>query len=127
MSGTSTGTAAVTVATPAPSTFSVEAWFKTTTTSGGSIVGFGNSSVGTSTVYDRHVYLTTTGKVVFGVYPAVPTVSTTAAYNDGSGTTSSAASGRRGGALPRRGAGGPQHDITSAQSYRGSGGSAATT
>lgn len=40
-----------------PTTFSIEAWFKTTT-GGGRLVGFGNASTGTSTRYDRHVYLT---------------------------------------------------------------------
>ncbi len=51
----------------APATFSLEAWFSTTT-GGGKIIGFGNSRDGKSGNYDRHVYLTDVGNVVFGVY-----------------------------------------------------------
>jgi hypothetical protein len=66
-----------------PKTFSVEAWFKTTTTSGGKIIGFGNSSTGNSTSYDRHVYMTNDGRIVFGVYPGtVRTVTSGPGLND---------------------------------------------
>ena len=76
------------VSTPtafAPSnTFSLELWFKTTTTVGGMLVGFGNSATGLSTEYDRHIYMTNTGNLVFGVYPnAVVTIQSPNAYNDG--------------------------------------------
>jgi PKD repeat protein len=65
--------------------FSVEAWFKTTSTSGGEIVGFANSStLSDSTVYDRQVYLGADGKIRFGVNPnSVRVVTTPGAYNDG--------------------------------------------
>jgi PKD repeat protein len=67
-----------------PQTFSVEAWIRTTTTSGGKIVGFGDSASGSSGGYDRHLYMTNSGTVTFGVYPGgVSTVSSTASYNDG--------------------------------------------
>ena len=64
---------------------SVEAWFKTTTTRGGKIVGYGNSNTtANSGTYDRHIYMTNAGTLYWGVYPnSVQTVSTTAAYNDG--------------------------------------------
>jgi hypothetical protein len=52
-----------------PNTLTIEAWIKTTTTSGGKIVGFGNSSTTTdSTSYDRHIWMDNTGTVHFGVY-----------------------------------------------------------
>jgi PKD repeat protein len=53
---------------PGPDQFAVEAWFRTTTTSGGKIVGFGNSATGASNNYDRHVYMANDGRVYFGVY-----------------------------------------------------------
>ena len=49
---------------PPRSRFAEEAWFKTTTTSGGKIIGFGNSSTGDSSSYDRHVYMTNAGSLV---------------------------------------------------------------
>ncbi len=67
-----------------PTVYSQEAWFKTTTTSGGKIMGFGNRQTGTSTSYDRHVYMQDDGKLVFGAYTGVTnTITTDAAYNDG--------------------------------------------
>src|SRR5699024_4278160 len=66
-------------------TFSVEAWFRTTSSSGGKIVGFGNSRTGESSSYDRHIYLDSDGQITFGVYPgAARTVSSDSGYNDGS-------------------------------------------
>ncbi|UOX99769.1 PKD domain-containing protein [Blastococcus sp. PRF04-17] len=65
--GTSASAAAAQRLVQAPSEFSVEAWFRTTSTGGGKIVGFGNSNTGTSSVYDRHVYMDTSGRVLFGV------------------------------------------------------------
>lgn len=68
----------------APGSFAVEAWINTTTTSGGKIIGFGNSKTGDSGGYDRHVYMDNSGKIWFGVYPnAVRTLNSTASYNDG--------------------------------------------
>ena len=51
----------------APQTFSVEAWFKTSSTSGGQVVGFGDVPTGSSYRHDRQVYLTSTGKLVYYV------------------------------------------------------------
>ncbi len=82
--GTSTGTSANTTALQGPDSFSIEAWFKTTTTRGGKIVGFGSSATGTSSSYDRHIYMANNGKLYFGVYNnATSTINTSAAYNDG--------------------------------------------
>lgn len=63
---------------------STELWFKTTTTTGGKLIGFGNASSGASTVYDRHVYMRNDGRVVYGTYPGiVRTVTSANSYRDG--------------------------------------------
>jgi len=70
----------------APDVFTVQTWFKTTTKSGGRIIGFGSARTGASTSFDRHVYMTNAGKLVFGVQTssARNTVISADAYNDGS-------------------------------------------
>ena len=69
----------------APDAFSTEAWFKTTSTSGGKIIGFGSvQSGGESSTYDRHVYMTNSGKLAFGVFlNGVRTVESAKSFNDG--------------------------------------------
>ncbi|MDI5964409.1 LamG domain-containing protein [Streptantibioticus silvisoli] len=80
----STGFVATAAAQPTPSQYSVETWFKTTTRSGGLLVGFGNSPTAASSSYDKHVYMTNSGQLVFGVYSGgTQTVTSPAAYNDG--------------------------------------------
>ncbi len=65
-------------------TMSVEAWFRTTSTSGGKIVGMGTGASGSSGSYDRHVWMADDGTVSFGVYPQTPKVVTSpGTYNDG--------------------------------------------
>ncbi|WP_328718820.1 LamG domain-containing protein [Streptomyces sp. NBC_00247] len=67
-----------------PGAFSVETWFKTTTTKGGKLIGFGNLTMQNSTNYDKHVYMTNDGKLVFGVHDgSTRTITTPAAYNNG--------------------------------------------
>jgi PKD repeat protein len=73
-----------------PNTFSLEAWFKTTSTAGGEIAGFGSAPTGLSQTNDRVVYLNSTGNLVFGVTPTISsgtapkrTVVTPASYDDG--------------------------------------------
>ena len=68
-----------------PSTFLLSLWFRTTTTTGGRMIGFGDAQTGVSGDRDRHVYMTNAGKLVFGVYPSgtVKTVQSPLAYNDG--------------------------------------------
>jgi PKD repeat protein len=84
-SGKSNSTLSSATATAAPNTFTVEAWFQTTSRNGGKIVGFGSSASGPSSTYDRHVYMDTTGRVWFGVLSGGTrrTVNGTTAYNDG--------------------------------------------
>lgn len=82
--GSATGTAAQSTTQPGPNTFTAEAWVKTTSTSGGKVIGFGDRNTGTSSSYDRHVYMDNAGHFIFGVYPnAVRTVSSPGTYNDG--------------------------------------------
>ncbi|WP_454699185.1 PKD domain-containing protein [Arthrobacter humicola] len=82
--GTTTGIASTATAFPAPDTFTLEAWVKTTSPAGGKIIGFGNRSTGNSTNYDRHVYMDNLGRLFFGVRQSgFTTVNTTERYNDG--------------------------------------------
>jgi PKD repeat protein len=80
--GSGTVPAAAARSGPAPQVFTEEAWFKTTSTSGGKIIGFGNSRTAASGTADRHVYLTNNGRVAFGVTTA-STLTSTASYNNG--------------------------------------------
>jgi PKD repeat protein len=83
LNGTS-GVVSSTQAWGAPTTYSAEAWFNTTTTRGGRIVGFGSSSSGLSSSYDRMVCLRNDGKLAFGVSSGGQQNAVTAAsYNDG--------------------------------------------
>jgi len=68
-----------------PEVFSEEIWFKTTTTTGGKLIGFGNSQDGESSNYDRHIYMLDDGRLEFGVWNANPgaTLATSSSYNDG--------------------------------------------
>jgi hypothetical protein len=50
-----------------PQSYSVELWFKTTVAAG-RLIGIGNSQTGTSSTYDRHIYIDTSGKLEFGSY-----------------------------------------------------------
>ncbi|GAA3574387.1 hypothetical protein GCM10022197_34240 [Microlunatus spumicola] len=49
----------------APQTFSAEAWFKTASTSGGQVLGFGDVPTGSSYRHDRQVYLNAAGNLVY--------------------------------------------------------------
>lgn len=117
----SNGTSASSLSEVAPNEFSVEAWFQTTSTSGGKIVGFGNAATGNSGSYDRHIYLSNSGQISFGVYPGSTRALTSGSgYNDGNwhhvvGTLSSA-----GMVLYVDGVrAGTRTDTTSGQSYSG--------
>ncbi|WP_447647352.1 PKD domain-containing protein [Microbacterium forte] len=82
--GQNNGNAYSTVAEQGSNTFTVEAWFRTTSTSGGKIIGFGNSQTGNSGSYDRQVYMNNSGQIYFGVYPGdTRTVNTSQSYRDG--------------------------------------------
>jgi hypothetical protein len=71
-------------ASPGPQNFSISVWFKTSS-AGGLLVGYGSSRTGSSSMYDRHIYMSDGGQIFFGLYPnAVKTISTTTSYADGS-------------------------------------------
>jgi hypothetical protein len=69
--GGSPGYVSTAAALTAPDIFTVEIWFKTPrgSTTGGRLIGFGNAQTGNSAVSDRHLYMTTTGAIVFGAAP----------------------------------------------------------
>ena len=82
----STGCATVGTSMSDPEVFSLDAWFRTTTTTGGSIVGF-NPVSGPGfpgSPYDRGMFMTDSGQIAFMVYPgSFSTVTSPAPYNDG--------------------------------------------
>ena len=51
-----------------PNTFTLAAWFNTTTTAGGNIIGFNASQNGLNGTHDRLVYIDTSGHLNFGEY-----------------------------------------------------------
>lgn len=64
--------------------FAEEAWFKTTTTKGGRIIGFSNGTTGDSGKTDRHVYMLNNGRISFGVNAdTMRTITSPGSYNDG--------------------------------------------
>lgn len=64
--------------------YSVEVWFRTTSTRGGRLVGYGNSRTGLSSNYDRALYLTNAGNVVFGQYTTTTnTLRSAGTFRDG--------------------------------------------
>jgi len=66
-----------------PGDFSMSIWFKTSSLTGGKLIGFGNAQTGSSANYDRHIYMNNAGQIYFGVYPNyVATVNSSSSYND---------------------------------------------
>lgn len=65
--------------------FTVQVWINTTTQTGGKILGFENTKTSGGSRFDRSLYLTDSGKLVFGTQPGrkVSTVTSPASYNDG--------------------------------------------
>lgn len=67
-----------------PRVYAQELWFRTTTTNGGKLIGFGSSQTGLSSNYDRHVYMETDGRLTFGVWTgSANTITSPGRYNDG--------------------------------------------
>lgn len=66
-----------------PQTFTLSLWFNTTTATGGKLIGFGSAQNGGGQ-FDRHIYMTNTGQLVFGVYStSTHTIISPLSYNDG--------------------------------------------
>ena len=74
----------------APTVYTAEVWFKTDTTRGGKIFGFGSgqpnrhgTNPGLSGSYDRNLYMTNAGTLIYGVYVnGTRTVTSVLPYND---------------------------------------------
>jgi PKD repeat protein len=124
--GSAQATLATQTASAAPNTFTAEAWFQSSSTSGGRILGFASAASGNSSTYDRQVYLDTRGRVNFGV--DVPngrrsterTVTSAASFNDGKWHHVAASLSSSGMVLFIDGKQvGAQADATSGQSYNG--------
>lgn len=82
--GSATASIANRTLTPGADTFTAEAWFQTTTTTGGKILGFGNQRTGNSSSHDRSIYMDNAGRIWFGAYPGrTVTVNSAKSYNDG--------------------------------------------
>ena len=76
--------AATRVASQAPTAFSMETWVRTTSTSGGEIMGYGSSAANQSWSRDRMVYMRNDGTLSFMLYPGkLTTITTPKSYNDG--------------------------------------------
>lgn len=81
--GTSSGLSRTTQPAAVGSSFAVEMWFKTSTSSGGKLVGYGNATSGNSSNPDRHLYMRNNGALVFGIWQgANKTIQTPGTYRD---------------------------------------------
>lgn len=70
------------VAQTPSNTFTIEVWFKTSAAQG-RLIGLGSSTTGVSTYYDRHLYINSSGFLVFGVFPgAFKTLTTPTTVTD---------------------------------------------
>jgi hypothetical protein len=49
-----------------PTTYSLELWFKTTTTLGGKLIGFESTQASTSSKFDRHIFMRNDGRLTYG-------------------------------------------------------------
>ncbi|MET3811360.1 PKD domain-containing protein [Arthrobacter sp. UYEF3] len=82
--GTSSGKAVGPWLMAGADTYTSEAWFRTTSSNGGKILGFGDSNTKDSSSYDRQIYMDNSGRIWCGVYYAgTKTVNSAASYNDG--------------------------------------------
>lgn len=67
----------------APTTMTLGLWFKTSTASGGRLIGYSNLQTGNSATRDRHIYMTNTGQLRFGIGANI-TIISPKSYNDNS-------------------------------------------
>ncbi|MFA6057553.1 MAG: T9SS type A sorting domain-containing protein [Taibaiella sp.] len=68
-----------------PNSYSMSVWFKTTTASGGLLMGFGSSQTGLSLNYDRNLYMNNAGQIYFGSNPTggnATAINSALSYND---------------------------------------------
>ena len=103
-----------------PETYSLELWFKTTTRSGGRLIGFGNASSGPSSSYDRQVWMLDSGQLEFGTWTGqTNTITSSKAYNDGAWHQVVASQGANGLVLSVDGKSVGSNPQTAAQAYTG--------
>jgi hypothetical protein len=87
--GSSSGLVSSTTTFADPQTFSLETWFRASPGhghdgGGGMLFGFGSAQTGSSVNHDRHVYMTSSGALIFGVWEGfAATITSPASYNDG--------------------------------------------
>ncbi|WP_111768191.1 PKD domain-containing protein [Nakamurella deserti] len=119
--GTTTGDLAASGTLPSTDTFTASAWFRTTSTAGGRILGFSDLPTGTSAHRDRQLWLGTNGQLNFGVFAAARTTLTSArSYNDGAWHQAVASLGPNGMVLTVDGVRvGQRSDVTAAEKYIG--------
>ncbi|KQU67656.1 hypothetical protein ASC58_14135 [Phycicoccus sp. Root101] len=104
----------------APKFYSTEAWFRTSTTKGGKLIGFGNAATGLSSSYDRQVVMLSNGHLQFGTNGAVrTTLESAAAYNNGQWHHVVATQGAAGMALYVDGSRVASNSISDAQNFVG--------
>ena len=107
----------------APDTFSTQLWFRTSTTRGGRLFGFGDVQNGNSGHRDRQIYMNNAGQLVFGVRAqnnSTRTITTTQTYNDNNWHMVTATMGTAGMALYVDGVSvGSRSDTTQGEAYLG--------
>ncbi|WP_424211698.1 DUF7594 domain-containing protein [Streptomyces sp. BI20] len=104
------------------SSYTLETWFKTNTSRGGKLIGFGNNTTNTSGSYDKQIYMTNTGRLIFGVYNgSTRTISTGLfdTFNDNKWHHVVATQGPNGMALYVDGQNKGTNNITTHQAYSG--------
>ena len=83
--GTTSGLARTTSTATVGNSFAVELWFRTSTSAGGKLVGYGSATSGNSSNPDRHLYMRNDGSLVFGVWQgANKTITSPGTYRDNS-------------------------------------------
>lgn len=84
-SGTNTGWQTSTEQHNPPDVFTLEAWFKTSSVTGGRILGWSSRIDRNSQKHDRQLYMDNSGRIHFGTRPTNQRLvaSSTAGYNDG--------------------------------------------
>ena len=81
---TGPGSPTATSGRPNPQTYSLEAWVKTASFNGGKILGLENARTGWGTTYDRQIYMTSNGRIAYGILAggSQQVITSTTQYND---------------------------------------------
>ncbi|WP_431711840.1 PKD domain-containing protein [Glutamicibacter uratoxydans] len=103
-----------------PGPFSIEIWFKTDTTGGGTLASFGNRNDQLSSQHDRKIFMLNNGQLVFGTYPGSEARATTnETFNDNQWHHVVATQGVEGMKLYVDGTLRASHAATSAENFTG--------